>query len=47
MAPEDEKKIAFITDYGLYYYRIMPFEFKNIGAIYQYLVNKIFKDQIS
>ena len=46
MAPEDEEKTAFITNRGLYCYRIMPFGLKNAGATYQRLVNKIFKEQI-
>ncbi|EHA8591483.1 hypothetical protein COCNU_scaffold060974G000030 [Cocos nucifera] len=46
MAPENEEKTAFITDRGLYCYRIMPFGLKNAGATYQRLVNKIFKEQI-
>ena len=46
MAPEDEEKTAFITNRGLYCYRIMPFILKNAGATYQRLVNKIFKEQI-
>ena len=44
MAPEDEEKIAFITNHGLYCYRIMSFELKNADATYQCLVNKIFKE---
>ena len=43
MAPEDEEKTTFITDHGLYCYRVMPFSLKNVGATYQRLVNKIFK----
>lgn len=35
MAPEDEEKIIFITDRDLFYYRIMPFGLKNVGAMYQ------------
>ena len=46
MVPEDEEKTAFITDRGLYCYRIMPFGLKNAGATYQCLVNKVFKKQI-
>ena len=46
MVLEDMKKIAFITDRGLYCYRIMPYGFKNVGTTYQLLVNKIFKKQI-
>ena len=46
MVPEDEEKTAFITNRGLYCYRVMPFGLKNVGATYQRLVNKIFKEQI-
>ena len=46
MAPEDEKKTVFITNRGLYCYRVMFFGLKNTGATYQHLVNKIFKEQI-
>lgn len=46
MAPKVKKKIAFITDWDLFYYRVISFDLKNVGATYQYLVNKIFKDQI-
>ena len=46
MALEDEEKMAFIIEKGLYYYRVMSFDLKNIEATYQQLVNKVFKDQI-
>ncbi|XP_059663785.1 uncharacterized protein LOC132309497 [Cornus florida] len=42
MNPEDEEKMAFITENGTYCYRVMPFWLKNAGATYQRLVNKIF-----
>ena len=41
MSPEDEDKTVFITDHGLYCYKVMPFGLKNVGATYQRLVNKI------
>ena len=44
MVPEDEEKTAFITNRGLYCYRVMPFGLKNAGVTYQRLVNKIFKE---
>ena len=37
---------SFITDYGLYYYRPMPFGLKNAGVTYQRFVNMMFKDLI-
>ena len=44
MAPKDEERMVFITEKGLCYYKVMPFEFKNAGAINQWQVNKVFKD---
>lgn len=46
MAKKIEKKTNFMTDWGIYYYLIMPFELRNVGATYHRLVNRIFKDQI-
>lgn len=44
--PADEEKIAFVTKKGLYCYEIRPFSLKNIGATYQWVVNKVFKRQL-
>jgi hypothetical protein len=46
MYPEDREKTAFITDRGLYCYKVMPCSLKNVGATYQWLVNKMFQAQI-
>ena len=46
IAEEDQEKIAFITSQGLYCYRVMPFGLKNVGAMYQRLVNQMFSKQI-
>ncbi|XP_059454999.1 uncharacterized protein LOC132185214 [Corylus avellana] len=46
MHPSDQEKTAFITDRGLYCYKVMPFGLKNAGATYQRLVNKMFQEQI-
>ena len=43
MALTDEEKKAFITPHGLYCYKVMPFELKNVGATYQKMMTKIFK----
>ncbi|XP_048614819.1 uncharacterized protein LOC125587766 [Brassica napus] len=46
MHPDDREKIAFITDRGTYFYKVMPFGLKNAGATYQRLVNKMFADKL-
>ena len=43
---EDREKTIFITDQGLYCYKVMPFSLKNAGVMYQRLVNKMFQGQI-
>ncbi|KAL0462422.1 UNVERIFIED_CONTAM: hypothetical protein Slati_0129800 [Sesamum latifolium] len=42
LAPEDRKKVSFITSEGTFCYVAMPFGLKNAGATYQRLVDKIF-----
>ncbi|CAL9000886.1 unnamed protein product [Prunus brigantina] len=42
MHPDDQAHTSFITDRGLYCYKVMPFSLKNIGATYQRLVNNLF-----
>ena len=44
--PADEEKTFFITNQGTYCYRVMPFGLKNAGAIYQRLVNHMFREMI-
>nr|XP_018685521.1 PREDICTED: uncharacterized protein LOC108953541 [Musa acuminata subsp. malaccensis] len=46
MAPEDREHTAFLTDQGIYFYKVMPFGLKNAGATYQRTVNKMFAHQI-
>ncbi|KAL0290959.1 UNVERIFIED_CONTAM: Retrovirus-related Pol polyprotein from transposon, partial [Sesamum radiatum] len=46
LAPDDRKKVSFITSKGTFSYVAMPFSLKNDGATYQRLVDKIFRPQI-
>jgi hypothetical protein len=46
MDEPDQEKTSFITNRGLYCYKMMPFGLKNVGATYQRLVNKMFQKQI-
>lgn len=46
MTLKDKKYTFFITDQGRYFYRVMLFRLKNIGATYKKMVNKIFKHYI-
>ena len=46
MDEADQEKIVFITSRGLFCYKVMPFGLKNAGATYQWLVNKMFHNQI-
>ncbi|KAL0445549.1 UNVERIFIED_CONTAM: hypothetical protein Slati_1682800 [Sesamum latifolium] len=46
LAPEDRKRVSFITSAGTFCYVAMPFGLKNAEATYQCLVDKIFRPQI-
>ncbi|XP_075110577.1 uncharacterized protein LOC142181560 [Nicotiana tabacum] len=46
MDDDDVEKIAFITPWGLYCYRVMPFGLKNAGVIYMRAMTTIFHDLI-
>ena len=46
MAEEDKGKTAFITEWGTYCYKKMPFGLKNAGATYQRMATTIFHDMM-
>ena len=46
MAPEDMEKTSFITEWGTYYYRVMPFGLKNAGATYHRVATTLFHDMM-
>ena len=42
MAPEDMTKMTFTTPLGTYFYKVMPFGLKNVGATYQHVMVMLF-----
>ena len=46
MAPEDMDKTTFVTQWGTFYYKVMPFGLKNTGATYQRAMVALFNDMI-
>ena len=46
MNEEDQEKTAFVTNQGLYCYKVMSFGLKNVRATYQRLVNQMFNKKI-
>lgn len=46
MDQEDAKKTTFITDGGVFYHKVIPFDFKNTGANYERIFSGIFKDLV-
>ena len=46
MDEADQKNTSFVTNQGLFCYKVMPFGLKNAGATYQRLVNHMFHSQI-
>ena len=46
MDEADLEKITFVTSQGLFYYKVMPFGLKNVGATYQRLIKMMFANQI-
>jgi len=47
MYPPDEEKTAFITDQGIFCYKMMPFGMKNANATYQRMMMKVFEGMIA
>ena len=46
MAPEDMEKTTFITLWGMFCYKVMPFGLKNVGATYQRAMVALFHDMM-
>jgi hypothetical protein len=46
MAEDGMEKMAFITPLGVFYYKVMPFGLKNVGATYQQAMTTLFHDMM-
>ena len=46
MPPEDQKATASRTPKGIFCYKMMPFDLKNVGATYQRAMQTIFEDML-
>ena len=46
MALEYMEKTTFITEWGTYCYKVMPFGLKNVGATYQRVATTLFHDMM-
>ena len=46
MAPEDREKTAFVTMWGTFCYKVMPFGLKNAEAAYQRAMVTLFHDMM-
>ena len=46
LAIDDQEKTAFVTLIGNYYYKVMPFDLKNVGSTYQRMMTKMFELQL-
>ena len=42
MHEDDQEKTSFMTSQGLFCYKVMSFGLKNVGAMYQRLMDKMF-----
>ena len=46
LALDDQEKTAFVTSTGNYHYKVMPFDLKNVGSIYQKMMTKMLESQL-
>ena len=46
LAIEDQEKTAFTSPNANYHYIVMPFGLKNVGATYQRIITRMFRDKI-
>ena len=46
LVAEDQEKTTFISSDANYHYTVMPFGLKNVGATYQRMMTRMFRDKI-
>lgn len=46
MAKSNKKYTSFMTKSGHYYYNVIPFGLKNAGGTYQWMMNKVLREEI-
>lgn len=46
MHPKDDEKTTFMIDKASYYYKVMSFDLKNVGATNKRMMNFVFEKQI-
>ena len=46
MALEDVEKTSFITKWGMYYYKVLPFGLNNVRVTYQKATTTLFHDMM-
>ena len=44
MAPEDREKTTFVTQWGTFFYKVIPFGLKNTDTTYQCVMVALFHD---
>ena len=46
LALDDQERTDFVTPVGNYHYKVMPFDLKNAGATYQWMMTRMFEPQL-
>jgi hypothetical protein len=47
MAEEDKEKTIFVTPWGTFYYKVMPYGLKNVRVTYQRAIVTLFHDTMN
>jgi len=47
MAEEDKEKTIFVTPWGTFYYKVMPYGLKNVRVTYQKAIVTLFHDMMN